>query len=468
MSRVAVVAFGGNALVTDAAHDSIPQQYETVSRTVPPLVDMVERGWDLVVSHGNGPQVGFILRRSELAGHEVDPVPVDYAVADTQGAIGYMFVKALRNELAARGLSRPVVAVVTQSVVDLDDPAFAHPTKPVGSFMDEATARALAEANGWTIMQDAGRGWRRTVASPRPQAVVETEVIRELLASGALVVAVGGGGIPVATAADGRLTGVEAVVDKDLASGLLAHDLGADLLMIPTGVPQVAIRFGEPDQQWLDVLTADEARAHVAAGEFGEGSMEPKVAAVADFVAATPGAVGIIGAAEEIPAILDGRSGTRIVSAVDATARAEATPGGAPVGTEPQDTSSVLLAVNGTLMRGLKLNSNMAAAGARFVREASTLPVYRLWSVNDDHPAMVRVTDGSGTAVALEVWSVPAEGLAGILQKEPPGLSVGKVTLHDGTTVLGVLGEPALVEGQREITHHRGWRAYVEAEGIAS
>ncbi|MCU0271360.1 MAG: carbamate kinase [Acidimicrobiales bacterium] len=466
MSPVAVVAFGGNALVTDAEHDSIPQQYETVSRTVPPLVDMVERGWGVVVSHGNGPQVGFILRRSELAEHEVDPVPVDYAVADTQGAIGYMFVKALRNELAARGLSRPVVAVVTQSVVDLDDPAFAHPTKPVGSFMDEATARALAEANGWTIMQDAGRGWRRTVASPRPQAVVETEVIRDLLASGALVVAVGGGGIPVAQSTDGRLTGVEAVVDKDLASGLLAHDLGADLLMIPTGVRQVAIRFGEPDQQWLDVLTVDEARAYVAAGEFGEGSMEPKVAAVADFVAATPGAVGVIGAAEEIPAILDGRSGTRIVRADDGTAPAE--PGGAPAGTEPQDAAGVLLAVNGTLMRGLKLNPNMVAAGASFVRDASTQPVYRLWSVDDDHPAMVRVTDGSGAAVALEVWSVPAEGLAGILQKEPPGLSIGKVSLHDGTTVLGVLGEPALVEGKREITHYAGWRAYVEAEGIAS
>jgi gamma-glutamylcyclotransferase (GGCT)/AIG2-like uncharacterized protein YtfP len=176
----------------------------------------------------------------------------------------------------------------------------------------------------------------------------------------------------------------------------------------------------------------------------------------------------VIGAAEEIPAILDGRSGTRIVRADDATAPAESTPGGAPAGSGTDDTTGVLLAVNGTLMRGLKLNPNMAAAGASFVREASTQPVYRVWSVDDDHPAMVRVTDGSGTAVALEVWSVPAEGLAGILQKEPPGLSIGKVTLHDGTTVLGVLGEPALVEGKREITHHGGWRAYVEAEGIAS
>jgi carbamate kinase len=239
----AIVAFGGNALVTDAEHDSIPQQYETVSRTVPPLIDMVEQGWKLVVSHGNGPQVGFILRRSELAQDEVDPVPVDYAVADTQGAIGYMFVKALRNELARRGLSRPVVAVVTHSVVSLDDPAFENPTKPVGSFLAEAKAKEMAATLGWTIAEDAGRGWRRTVASPQPAEILETDLIRRLLDDGAIVVAVGGGGIPVTVDSDGTVVGVEAVVDKDLASGLLAHDLGADLLMIPTGVPRVAARL---------------------------------------------------------------------------------------------------------------------------------------------------------------------------------------------------------------------------------
>lgn len=252
MSRIAVVAFGGNALVTDAAHDSIPQQYETVCRTVPHLVDLLERGWRLVVSHGNGPQVGFILRRSEISEEEVDPVPVDYAVADTQGAIGYMFVKALDNELRRRGFRIPVVAVVTQTLVDLDDPAVGHPTKTIGSFLTEARARALAESRGWTIEEDAGRGWRRTVASPRPRRIVETEVIRSLLASGAVVIASGGGGIPVALQPDGRLVGVEAVVDKDLASGLLARELGADMLLIPTAVPRVAIRFGTPEQRWLD------------------------------------------------------------------------------------------------------------------------------------------------------------------------------------------------------------------------
>jgi carbamate kinase len=447
MIRTAVVAFGGNALVTDAKHDSIPQQYETVARTVPHLVDLVEQDWRLVVSHGNGPQVGFILRRSEISQDEVPPVPVDYAVADTQGAIGYMFVKALTNELTKRKLTRPVVAIVTQSVVDLQDPAFQHPTKPIGSYLTEARARSMAKTQGWTIEEDAGRGWRRTVASPRPKKILETETIRALLNSGAVVVAAGGGGVPVAIQPDGILVGVEAVVDKDLASGLLARDLGADMLLIPTAVPRVAIRFGKPDQRWLDTITVDEARAYLKAGEFGAGSMAPKVAAVADFVASTPGAVGIIGAAEEIRAIVQGRSGTRIV-----------TPESAPF----------LVAVNGTLMRGFKLNPNMIEAGATFVRETTTAPVYRLWTINDDYPAMVRVSDGTGVHVLLEIWSVPRGGLAKIFLKEPPGLTLGKVLLDDGTSVVGLLGEAAVVAGQREITKHGGWRAYMAAGGVKS
>ena len=458
MSRVAVVAFGGNALVTDAEHDSIPQQYDTVRRTVPPLLDLVEQGWGLVVSHGNGPQVGFILRRSEIAKDEVDPVPVDYAVADTQGAIGYMFVKALRNEMTKRGLNRPVVAVVTQSVVGRDDPAFQNPTKPVGSFMPEDLAKKMAAELGWTVAEDAGRGWRRTVPSPVPTAIVETASIRQLLAAGAIVVAAGGGGIPVVIESDGTVVGLEAVVDKDLASGLLAHELGADLLLIPTAVPRVAIRFGTPDQQWLDSLTVSQARAYIDAGEFGEGSMEPKVAAIADFVEKTPHAVGVIGAAPEIAAILAGTSGTRIVADEPTTTGADAT-------AEPA-ADTVLFAVNGTLMRGLKLNDNLVDAGAAFVREAATEPAYRLWTIDDEHPAMVRVTDGSGGAVAVEVWSVPRQGLAGILLAEPAGLSVGKVRLDDGSVVLGVIGEPALVEGHHEITGYGGWRAYAAERGL--
>ena len=314
MSRVAVVAFGGNALVTDDQHQSIPEQYANLSRTAPQLIDMVAAGWSLVISHGNGPQVGFILRRSELADDEVDPVPLDYAVADTEGAIGSMFVRALTSELARRGLSRPVVALVTHCVVDPDDPAFARPNKPVGSFLDEATARSRAEQLGWDIVQDSGRGWRRVVASPRPRRILEAETIARVLHGGAVVVAAGGGGIPVAVAADGTVKGVEAVIDKDLASSLLARYLGAELLLIPTGVPRVAIGFGTPSERGLDSITLAEVRRYADSGEFGAGSMQPKVEAVAEFVAATPGATGVIGAPTEIAEILAGRSGTRIVA----------------------------------------------------------------------------------------------------------------------------------------------------------
>ncbi len=445
MIQTAVVAFGGNALVAEAGRESIADQYDTVVATIPSVVDLIERGWRVVLSHGNGPQVGFILRRSELALEEVAPVPVDYAVADTQGAIGFMFVKAVTNELHRRGLHRPVIAVVTQSLIDLDDPALAQPTKPIGPFLTKEKARLMAETQGWAVAEDAGRGWRRLVPSPRPQRILEADAIRALLDAGAVVIAAGGGGIPVALQ-DGRLIGVEAVVDKDYASALLARELGADMLLVATAVPRVAIAFGTPAQRWLDTISVDEARAYIAAGEFGSGSMEPKVAAVADFVATAPGAVGVIGSANEIRVILDGASGTRIVGA---------------------DRGEVLLAVNGTLMRGLKLNPNMMAAKASFCCEARTVPCYRIWSINDDHPAMVRVTDGEGVKVALEVWSVPRSGLAGILLNEPPGLSIGKVQLEDGSTVLGVLGEPALVEGQREITEYGGWRAYVAAEKVA-
>ena len=450
MTRTAVIAFGGNALVSDDEHDSIPQQYETVCSTAPKLVDLIEKGWRLVISHGNGPQVGFILRRSEMAVEEVDPVPVDYAVADTQGAIGYMFVKALTNEMTARGISRPVVAVVTQTVVDPADAAFQNPTKPIGSFLDAATAEARKATLGWTIMEDAGRGWRRSIASPKPQRILESALIAQLLDGGAVVVAAGGGGIPVMQDAEGQLTGVEAVVDKDLASALLAKEIGADMLIIPTGVSRVAINFGTPAQKWLEKLTVTEARRYIETGEFGKGSMEPKVAAVADFVASRPGTVGAIGAPDELAQIIDGTAGTRIVADPEPAA------------------DGVLLAINGTLMRGLKLNPNMIAAGASFVREDRSEPVYRLWTINDDHPAMVRITDGSGVSVAVEIWSVPPGGLAGILLKEPPGLSIGKVVLANGETVLGVLGEPALVEGQREITTYGGWRAYIEAEKVPS
>jgi carbamate kinase len=313
--RLAVVAFGGNALITDHDHCAIPDQFHTVEAIAPHVVDMIEDGWRVLVTHGNGPQVGFILRRSELAMSEVAPVPMDYAVADTQGAIGYMFNKALANELRRRRLARPVATIVTQIIVNTADPAFQNPTKPVGGFMDERTARQAAAELGWTVAQDAGRGWRRFVASPKPQTIVELDTIRSLLDVGVLVVACGGGGIPVTINTDGDLAGVAAVIDKDLASELLARQLRADALIIPTEVEKVAIGFGTPQQKWLDQLSLVEATSYAEAGEFGEGSMRPKVEALVGFVTANPDGVGIITSATSLGRALRRETGTWIESA---------------------------------------------------------------------------------------------------------------------------------------------------------
>lgn len=313
---LAVVAVGGNALIQDDRHNSIPDQYEAVMESVKHITDMVEAGWDLVLTHGNGPQVGFILRRSELASPEVAPVPLDYAVGDTQGAIGYMFQKALHNELARRGISKPVVTLVTQTLVNQNDSAFAHPNKPVGAFMDEQTAIQRQQELGWTMMEDAGRGWRRTVPSPAPLEIIERDTIAQLVKQGYIVIACGGGGIPVIRGEKQQLSGVEAVIDKDLASALLAQQLGADLLLIPTGIEKVAINFGTPQQQWLDTLTIAQAQTLLDEGQFGVGSMQPKVEAIVGFVKASAQAGhtarGLITSPQAIKAALNHQSGTWI------------------------------------------------------------------------------------------------------------------------------------------------------------
>jgi len=214
---IAVLAIGGNALIRDRKHESIVDQYEMVCELAEDIAHMIEAGWKVVVTHGNGPQVGFILRRSELSIAEIPPVPMDYAGADIQGAVGYMFLKALRNVFRRRRIKREPACVVTQTLVDRNDPAFANPIKPIGSHMEEARARELAKKFNWTVREDAGRGWRRVVASPKPRAILETQVIKSLAAAGYVVVACGGGGIPVIEAENGELRGVEAVIDKDLA-----------------------------------------------------------------------------------------------------------------------------------------------------------------------------------------------------------------------------------------------------------
>ncbi|MEZ4682778.1 MAG: carbamate kinase [Caldilineaceae bacterium] len=289
MSKTALVAIGGNSLIPDPSRSDIPHQWDAIRETCRHLADLHQAGWRLVITHGNGPQVGFILRRNELATHEVSPIPLDLMVADTQGGIGYMLQQALHNELYSRGLKRSVVTLITQTLVDSDDPAFAHPTKPIGAFLTEAQARIFAE-QGWQITEDAGRGWRRVIASPQPRAVIETDAIRTLLAADQIVIAAGGGGIPVVQNASGELRelkGVYGVVDKDRTSALLASQLKADLFLISTGVEMVAIHFNTPQQQNLHEITVNELQRHADAGHFAAGSMGPKVDAVLAFVQAT-------------------------------------------------------------------------------------------------------------------------------------------------------------------------------------
>jgi carbamate kinase len=308
---MAVVAVGGNALITDKTHQLIPDQYRAAAMTAGCIADMVAAGWNVVLTHGNGPQVGFIMRRSELSIHEVPPVPMDYAGADIQGAIGYMFDRAFRNEFRRRGIDRKPIAVVTQTIVDSNDPAFANPSKPIGSYMEEATAKRIAGEQGWTVREDAGRGWRRVVPSPQPKSIVELDEIRFLVRAGYLVIACGGGGIPVVQDAAGDLIGVEAVIDKDVASSLLARDLGADLLLVLTGVEKVAVDFNTPKQRWLDHLSVEEARRYYAEDQFDKGSMGPKIKAAIQFVDGG-GSEALITDCPNIARALAGETGTRI------------------------------------------------------------------------------------------------------------------------------------------------------------
>ena len=312
MTKIAVVAVGGNALIRDDQHTALNDQYDAVCATSTHIVDMVLDGWNVVVTHGNGPQVGFILRRSEIADGQVPTVPIRYAVGDTQGAIGFMFQNALGNELAKRGIDKRVVTLVTQTLVDRNDPAFARPDKPIGSFMKEELARQFERELGWSVMPDSNRGWRRCVPSPQPQRIVEAPIIAGLARQGVLVIACGGGGIAVEKTTHGQLQGVEAVVDKDRASALLAIEMDADLLMIPTGVERVAIRFGKPDQQWLDRIGIEQAKRYASDGEFGEGSMRPKIEALLTFVARRRKGRGVITNPESMARALRGETGTWI------------------------------------------------------------------------------------------------------------------------------------------------------------
>jgi carbamate kinase len=313
--KLAVVAIGGNSLIKDEAHKTVEDQYLAAKETSLHIADMIEAGWDVAIGHGNGPQVGFILRRSEIAAkvEGMHEIPLEVCGADSQGAIGYALQQTLQNELNRRKIRKSVATVVTQVAVDANDKAFKEPSKPIGSFMEEAEAKRRETELGWSVREDAGRGWRRVVASPIPQEVVELEAVQTLLKAGTVVITVGGGGIPVIREADGNLKGVAAVIDKDYASSLLARLIKADLFLISTAVEKVAINFGKPDQKWLDKMTLAEAKAYLAEGtHFAKGSMAPKIQAVIWYLE-NGGKQALITNPENIGRAIKGETGTWIV-----------------------------------------------------------------------------------------------------------------------------------------------------------
>jgi carbamate kinase len=307
VTRTAVIAIGGNSLIKDTVRD----QFASTRETCVHIAEIVNQGWSVVVTHGNGPQVGFILLRSELASNVLHTVPLDSCGADTQGALGYMIQQLLGNRLKKLDSDVPVVTVVTQVIVDADDPAFHKPTKPIGPFYDEAKARRYEREQGWAVIEDAGRGWRRVVASPIPREIVELEAMRTLLGAGFVVVGVGGGGIPVVRDEEGVLRGVEAVIDKDYASSLLAAGLEADLFLISTAVEKVYLNYGKPDQVALDHLTVEQAKGYLDEGHFPPGSMGPKIRAVIEFLE-QGGNEALITSPENLARALRGETGTRI------------------------------------------------------------------------------------------------------------------------------------------------------------
>jgi len=312
--KVAVVAIGGNSLIKSKDQQTVEDQYQAAKETAKHLVDMIEQGWDIAIGHGNGPQVGFILRRSEIAARVegMHEIPLEVCGADSQGAIGYALQQNLQNELRKRGVDKVAATVITQVRVDADDPAFQAPAKPIGTFMDESEAQRRQEQDGWDVVEDAGRGWRRVVPSPLPQEIMELDAVKALIDSGTITITVGGGGIPVIQDEDG-VRGTAAVIDKDFASGLLANEIDADLYLISTAVEKVALNFGKPDQEWLDEMTVEDAKRYLDEGtHFAKGSMEPKIKAVVRFLE-SGGKKAIITDPANIGRALKGETGTHII-----------------------------------------------------------------------------------------------------------------------------------------------------------
>jgi carbamate kinase len=307
-----VLALGGNAIIPDHGTGTIQEQIEVTRLTVVQLMGVLKSGTRLIVSHGNGPVVGNIVIRNEAARDIVPPMPLDICGADSQGGLGYMIQQVFYNEMRKAGIKKDVVTVVSQVVVDANDPAFDRPTKPIGPFYTKATAERVAAQKGWVVMEDAGRGYRRVVPSPKPLEIVEADVVAELVRSGRIVIAVGGGGIPVVRGEDGSLKGVEAVIDKDYASSVLARMLGVEALVIVTAVSKVALNYGKSNQFDVDIMSVNEARRYLAQGEFPAGSMGPKIEAAIEFLEGG-GKEVLVSSHREIEKALSGNAGTRIV-----------------------------------------------------------------------------------------------------------------------------------------------------------
>ncbi|QRG66448.1 carbamate kinase [Brevibacillus choshinensis] len=315
MGELVIVAIGGNALVKENGRDSIQDQYEAVKETVAHIADMIEEGYKVVVTHGNGPQVGFAMRRCEIANEitGMPTIPLVNCVAETQGGIGYQIQQALTNEFAKRGMSQKVASVITQVEVSSDDPNFQNPTKPVGSFFTLEQAEAMkAEHPDWVLVEDSGRGYRRVVPSPRPIDIIEKDAIKSLIDSGYVVIAAGGGGIPVVKKGDNEYDGIDAVIDKDFATSLLAEQIQAETLIITTGVPRVCINFGKPNQKALEQISIEETKQYIAEDHFAKGSMLPKIEASLSFLEKSGSRV-IITNPESLKEAVNNKAGTHIV-----------------------------------------------------------------------------------------------------------------------------------------------------------
>ncbi len=314
-NKVAVIAIGGNSLIKDKQHQTVEDQYKAVYETSEHITSMIEEGFDVVITHGNGPQVGFILLRSEIASKSEDhlhKIPLDSCGADTQGAIGYQIQQALGNIFKTKKIDKKPVTVVTQVLVDKDDTAFKNPSKPVGPFYSKVEAEVKKEKERWDMVEDSGRGFRRVVASPIPIEIIEEDAIKQLIISGFVVIAVGGGGIPVIKDDSGVLKGTAAVIDKDYASSLLASNIEADLFVISTAVEKVSLNFGKPEQEDISEMTVEQAKKYLEEGHFAKGSMEPKIKAVLKYFA-NGGKKAIITSPAKIHDAILGKTGTIII-----------------------------------------------------------------------------------------------------------------------------------------------------------